>query len=358
MSMQVPEFGLLCLLHDNRIFAFKHKQVEPEDDEDPMGSSSPEQNLMLNLLTTPKYRAMGALYIIFRLLDNISFLLIIILSLINVFKEEAPLIKTPKPEDKALLSAIGLELFYDVMLFTHRYWFLQRLSIHIGLVLYIIYGGIVAIKQTYSEYGNMDEFVIVVSVLSVRFVSFILEEFVDIAIDAELHNDLLKLQLAQCEQQQQQTGSKKEMEQQVNSQDPESNSISSTEPILKSKILSLLSLKALNKYMDVSSMVQLPANVEYVGSFFSWSAKSVFNDAVWKDSMKPYPRWAIYLLCSLPFLVASILSIFILLLCFSAFLIPIIIAYIIGVICYHPFNVQSIRKYVSASNFFKELTHF
>lgn len=78
MSMFVPIYGLLCLFNDNRIFGFRRSQTSDET-----SSSLNEQNVILYLLTTPKYRAMSVMYLIFRLLDNSSFLLIIVLSIMN-----------------------------------------------------------------------------------------------------------------------------------------------------------------------------------------------------------------------------------------------------------------------------------
>lgn len=183
LSMTVPEYELLCLLHDNRIFAFKREQAS----DDASSSSSNEQNVVLNLLTTPKYRAMSAMYIIFRLLDNITLLSIIVLSIINGG------LTTPTPANLALFSAIGLEVFYDVMLQTNKYWILERLSIYIGIVLYGLYTGIVAWKNSHGDY-KPDDLEIAIAVLITRFAAFFFEECVDIAIDGELHNDLLKLQ--------------------------------------------------------------------------------------------------------------------------------------------------------------------
>jgi len=191
---------------------------EQKSSDDAVASSSSEQNMMLNLLTTPKYRAMSALYIIFRMCDNSTFLLIIILSLMNLIAGNEPQIIWPQGTDLALLLTIGLEVFYDVLLYTHQYWFLQRLSIHIGLTLFAIYGIIVTIKQ-YSP----SDFTLVFRVLIVRFVAFCFEELVDIAIDGELHNDLLELSNLRSQQNQQQQQSKAE------NQSPKQNEITDEE---------------------------------------------------------------------------------------------------------------------------------
>mmetsp|Transcript_125992 Transcript_125992/g.251465 ORF Transcript_125992/g.251465 Transcript_125992/m.251465 type:complete len:209 (-) Transcript_125992:176-802(-) len=82
----------------------------------------------------------------------------------------------------AVYSAIGVELFYDVLLFTSKFWFLERLSPYIGFGLYLMYFTIVYILQSPSY---------VWWVLLVRLAAFVIEESVDIAIDLEMHNDLI-----------------------------------------------------------------------------------------------------------------------------------------------------------------------
>lgn len=184
ISRPIPEYNRLCLLHDNRIFAF---DLRKKTDEPSSSSSCTEQNILLNLLTTPKFRAMSAMYIIFRLMDNVFFLGIIVLTISN------GRFTTLSKADYSVISAIGLEVFYDIMLQTNKYWILERLSIYIGLVLYCIYVGIVWYKHSHGDYSP-HEFHLVELFILIRFIAFVLEESVDIAIDMELHDNLLQLQ--------------------------------------------------------------------------------------------------------------------------------------------------------------------
>jgi len=193
---ETPERKLNCLLHDNRIFLF---EIEKEPTADPQkkekeesgSSSSTEQNVVLNILTTPKFRALSALYINFRLIDNLVLVLIIVLSIIH------GTVTSPTPRDFALFSAIGLELFYDVMLTTNKYWVLQRLSFYIGIVLYAVYFGLVIWKMQNREYDESAyDSTTIISVLSIRLSAFVFEEAVDVAIDCSLHNELVHLQNA------------------------------------------------------------------------------------------------------------------------------------------------------------------
>src|SRR5699024_607527 len=84
-----------------------------------------------------------------RLIDNTAFLLIIILSILNwkvVFLTS---------EDFALIGVILIELFYDVMMLTHVFWFLQRMSFYIGLLLYVGYYPLIWLKYNAGEIGGI-----------------------------------------------------------------------------------------------------------------------------------------------------------------------------------------------------------
>jgi hypothetical protein len=333
MSMSIPDDELLGLLHDNRIFAFNKSQAG-----DDASSSSNEQNVILDLLTTAKYRAMSAMYLIFRLLDNSSLLLIFILSIIDIDDLQKSFI--PASDDIALLSTIGLEVFYDVMLYTHKYWILQRLSIHIGFVLYIFYPLIVVWKSSNGDY-KPHELQNVIIALSVRFSAFIFEECVDIAIDGVLNNDLLKLQ--------------NQSDQEVRV-DPERDVEQNEDQPLLEKITSLFSWSKFKKFMDVSNDFEMPQNVDYVGSFFAWSPKSVFTRDVWGRNQ--FPFWLICILCFVPFIVAVILLFFIIVLCLLAFSIPVTLAYVFAAIRHRTCKWRILEEKVRSSNFWKELTHF
>lgn len=77
----------------------------------------------------------------------------------------------------------------------NKYWILQRLSLFIGFILYIIYGTVIYIKYINDGFEKENDLQFVVGVVGGRFLSFIFEEMVDIAIDGQLHNDLLTLNI-------------------------------------------------------------------------------------------------------------------------------------------------------------------
>jgi len=318
-----------------------------ELDHDSSSSSTTEQNIILNLLTTPKYRAMSVMYIIFRLLDNISLLSIIVLSIIHNG------LTTPTLANISLFSAIGLEIFYDVMLQVNKYWILERLSVYIGIILYVIYTGIVAWKNFRGEY-TPEDLQLVAIILSIRFCAFLFEEGVDIAIDGELHNDLTELnnkpkQLKNLKSNQE--DEKKEEEKKEEEKKDKKNDNEKSNGDYNNKIIDKI-----RRYTSVSLNVDMPDNVKYRGSFFAWSAYSVFNENVWNNN--PFPHWLVILLCALPACIAILFTIGLFILCFFASIIPILTYYFIFVIVYCTCNPMTIISKGIISNFWKELSHF
>lgn len=284
MAMKIPD--TLCLLHDNRIYGFRHRNDSSVEE---------QQDLILSLLTTAKFRIMGFLYSGYHLLDNTLFLLIIILSALNNG------FTLPTHHEMALFGAIGLEGFYDVMLYTHRYWVLQRLSIYIGAVLYFAYFLIVGLMSAYGITSETQHEMIVWCVLGTRFGAFILEELVDIAIDLELHNDLVKLNRERLQ---------RLVPERLN---PDDNADGGNDIEM---IIENPAPRGWTKYLDVSNSVLMPNEVEYLGSFFAWGQKSVFNRNVWKRD--PFMPVSTILLCFLPTIPAVLVFIPILILCMTA----------------------------------------
>lgn len=189
MKMRLDNW--VFVLHDNRIYVFDYplerEENAREEDASASKTSSAEQNLILNILTTPYFRALNCIYFTFRLLDNTALVIIFVLSVIN------HAFTTPDTTDLSLYSVIGLELFYDVMLTVNKYWSLQRLSFNIGLLLYVLYFSVVLWKYSVVQQFSAFDATVVASVLGFRFISFLLEEATDVAIDCCLHNAIVDL---------------------------------------------------------------------------------------------------------------------------------------------------------------------
>jgi len=259
------EDNAFVLLHGNRLYRFsKDPEHIPGNFLDIEGGGTgqnPEdlaQNLLLRFQTTPKYRARNTMYFTFRMLDNMIFMAIIVLTILN------GKITCPSAEQISVLSAIGFETFYDIMLYTTRFWILTRLSVFIGLEFYVVYAAIL-------WWNHPEQYVWFV--LLARFVAFVFEECIDIAIDIEMHNDLIMV---------------------CGSKDPG--------PF---------------NYMDVRRSLQdfepLPAAGFYEGSGSAWLPKSVSNRATYKREVVPTLRFRwLYALPAMPaFLLVLVLCLMI-----------------------------------------------
>mmetsp|Transcript_19958 Transcript_19958/g.40593 ORF Transcript_19958/g.40593 Transcript_19958/m.40593 type:complete len:408 (-) Transcript_19958:364-1587(-) len=186
LKLQISDEDV-ALLHDNRLFCISlngdHVKLrQPLAVEDPPPKPSNDelaQNIILRFQTSPKYRLLNALFLSFRLTDNLMLLTVAVLTVMHHGH-----ITVPDKSQIAVYSAIGVELFYDVLLLTSKFWFLERLSPYIGIGLYVMYCSIVA------AIGSP---LYIWVVLGIRFAAFVIEESVDIAIDIEMHNDLLLL---------------------------------------------------------------------------------------------------------------------------------------------------------------------
>mmetsp|Transcript_76427 Transcript_76427/g.216084 ORF Transcript_76427/g.216084 Transcript_76427/m.216084 type:complete len:369 (+) Transcript_76427:98-1204(+) len=173
------------LLHDNRMFRFslREEHIRPfvHDDQAPKPCADElAQNILLRFQTSPKYRILNALFLSFRLVDNVMLLTVFVLTLMN--GGHFRMVVFPSNAQISVYSVIGVELFYDVLLMTSKFWFLERLSPFVGVALYAMYFTVMAlIRSPYYVWV----------VVLIRLAAFVIEESVDIAIDLEMHNDLL-----------------------------------------------------------------------------------------------------------------------------------------------------------------------
>ena len=259
-TMKLRVEDMVFVLHDNRIYAFYSRAEAIVADKSSSSSSSPEQNILLNMLTTPYFRALSMIYILFRIFDNTALVVIVVISIIE------NKLAIPSSSTIALFGTVGLELFYDVMLNVNKYWPLQRLSFFIGLVLYFMYFTIVLTKHATGELSNR-ELHITAIVLAVRFVTFLFEEMVDVAIDCCLHNALNSIQKIQFDPEVKPTAQTREL-----STLPQQQTDVITTPFIGVGQV-LVSLGEKLRLLEVT----LPAGIEYKGSFFAWGTTSVYD---------------------------------------------------------------------------------
>lgn len=243
---QDQPYDINLFMHDNRIYYFlnlpKFKITKEEI-----------QNCLLELVTTTKYRVLQLLYVIFRLTDNVLLLCLLIASITKQILTDVD------KSNIAIFVVIGIELFYNVINFTTKIWILNRMSLLIVLLLYILYFLVFYLQNFSSTLFYM---------LSIRFLSFLLETYVDFALDYEIHNDLCT---------------------------PNTNILcevdgypSFLDPVFKSSFLKVddKNVKNLEKIRNV-----------YTGSICVWFWKSSFDYKI-NNSQKPVRihRWIIYFL--------------------------------------------------------------
>lgn len=80
----------------------------------------------------------------------------------------------------------------NTIVFSSHFWILRRISVYIVLLFYLIYYGCIAVcgpKAGYTEPHIRFLYVL----LAFRFLAFVMETLVDVAIDMQIHNDLIRL---------------------------------------------------------------------------------------------------------------------------------------------------------------------
>eukprot|EP01084_Bolivina_argentea_P255239 429237_1 len=178
--------GYLMLMHETRIFYFEYSGDKNQIDSQPKydrkyGEASDHLvKVMISILTTRKYRLLQSFYTLSRVLDYVMLAsLILLLLLDNDYDNFSHIIE----KYWLIFMVIGLEIFYDVLEFIVKIWILNRLSIYIGVVLYILYFFALFVYEKYTS-------TTVTVLFGLRFLAFVLEEATDYCIDLELEYDL------------------------------------------------------------------------------------------------------------------------------------------------------------------------
>jgi len=165
-----------ALLHDNRIFHFKTK-----DEEKNSILKIDDAILYLNdLLTTLKYRSILGLYLHLRLMDYAVLLYFAYVLFTSGFEIQK----------LGLYLLIALEISYDVMDSLTKFWTVERVKLFIALGFYVLYFAQFFYLFPFYEYvWNW-------GLLLGRFVAWALEVALDIALDAEIHDDIIQVPAA------------------------------------------------------------------------------------------------------------------------------------------------------------------
>merc|ERR1712032_118133 len=264
---------------------FQPDAVAPAPDELAMA-------ILLRFQTAPKYRLLNSMYFVFRLLDNVLLVTVVVLTIMN------HRLTVPTFAQRAVFAAVGLELFYDVMLYTTKYWFLERLSLYVGLGLYVMYFVILMIISAPLY---------VWWVVGVRFITFVIEEGLDIAIDIEMHNDMIFI----CDK-----------------------TVQDADDL---------------RYTDIRRALldfpHLPTSDFYAGSGSAWLPQSAFADETY--SREPFSPWCFRWLYIIPLIACAPFAA-----CLAVFVgIPLGLSVLVD-------RLWHFRRRVKGTSFWHEMTHF
>eukprot|EP01084_Bolivina_argentea_P080933 146568_1 len=133
--------GDIMLMHETRIFYFSKINHISFASADYGQAVQHLTNLMLGILTTTKYRLLTSFYIFWRMVDYVMLIVILLI----LFSKESNSGKNFKDfilnhvGSIAVLSVFALEMFYDVLEYVVKIWFVNRISIYIELVLFALY---------------------------------------------------------------------------------------------------------------------------------------------------------------------------------------------------------------------------
>jgi len=179
-------------------------------------------------------------------------------------------------------------------------------------------------------------------VLGMRFGAFLLEILVDIAVDIQLHNDIVKLSLKSSERN---ICNGTPANANLNMENIDVEAIENTEaqPIVASKF-------SFKKYFSVGDSVRMNPDIEYIGSIFTWGAESVFDGShVWKTVR--FPSSYTVCLCLLPLIPAVLVFVPLATLCLAA-------GVLIGILLLLVSLLTCNRSFLTTPNYWKELLHF
>jgi len=104
----------------------------------------------------------------------------------------------------------------------------------------------------------------------------------------------------------------------------------------------VLCCRTLRSYLNIKNTVQLSPSVDYKGSIFAWSTKSVRTSNIWRETalhinfccFKKCPFSYSCVLCVFPSLLAIVPAIPIVLICIIALLIALVLTFVIALVYY------------------------
>jgi len=202
------------------------------------------------------------------------------------------------------------------LMLTHKLWPLQRLSVFIGLALFLPYY-FVGASFLGTQEPPLNEWIFRAMMLF-RLSFYLFEVAVDIVIDAEIHNDLLALEAI------------REAKRNVKESSAQQQHAASQQPKPVDFRNAFCSISNSRDYfLTVTNSVILPETLSYQGSFFAWSVTSVYTEGVWNKEPCGGRMWRpiaiIYWVSSLPFLLTFIILGLLILFCYFISLLPLLL---------------------------------
>eukprot|EP00004_Rigifila_ramosa_P027727 TRINITY_DN9133_c0_g1_i1.p1 TRINITY_DN9133_c0_g1~~TRINITY_DN9133_c0_g1_i1.p1 ORF type:complete len:500 (-),score=129.72 TRINITY_DN9133_c0_g1_i1:16-1515(-) len=192
------------ITHDNRVFYFRRKQrtapaqgapaatagataASPllgggrEDSDDPFDDAGYAviEAAFLRLLTTPKFRFFGLVFLCFQLFDNLMLIAILLSSLLDRPLDERIF------EELALFVIVFADIYHTLLESTTKIWWLHRINMYLTLS---VFGAYFAYLNFFSQSDSLYFFNLM---LFIRFGAFVLETLTDYYIDVEVHRCIL-----------------------------------------------------------------------------------------------------------------------------------------------------------------------
>ena len=162
----------VALMHDNRIYYF-----ETNNDEH---AEAIRKLIINNILVRSKYRLLQTIYLVLRVLEDITFLGIIF----SAAKQYLPGLVDSSTEDLQtylLFMVFLFDITVEILNWTTKLWILNRFSLYIAILLFFVYYFLIQWRDVPT---------MVYWLVFARFIILLIDTIVDYCIDFELHIDM------------------------------------------------------------------------------------------------------------------------------------------------------------------------
>ena len=139
--------------------------------------------MFTGIFTTKKYRFLKSLYIISWFVDEGILAALLIATILQVPPGTASILIYVN--NVALFTIVISEIIIDILEYRVKIWILNRLSIYIHVLFYILYAVVFTFQDTW--YANNG---VITALYTTRLVAFILEMIINYSIDLEVDHDL------------------------------------------------------------------------------------------------------------------------------------------------------------------------